>query len=199
MISTFTAFFDANVFYGARLRSLVLYTAQTKLFRARWSNMIHDEWIRNLLKNRPDLQVEDLGRTRTQMNLAVPDCLVDGFDALIAGITLPDKDDRHVVAAAIMARADVIVTFNEKDFPADVIAPFRLHTRHPDDFLVETFSLGPEDVAEAVINDFLHYHAPPLTFDSYRDSLAKAGVPNFSKAIEPLEVLIPNGAPTNEG
>lgn len=64
MISTFTAFIDANVFYGARLRSLVLFVAQSKIFRARWSNKVHDEWVRNLVKNRPDLKESDLDRTR---------------------------------------------------------------------------------------------------------------------------------------
>lgn len=191
MISTFTAFFDANVFYGARLRSLMLYTAQTKLFRARWSDMVHDEWVRNLLKNRPDLKASDLDRTRSLMNAAVPDCMVEGFAQLIPSIQLPDPDDRHVVAAAIIARADVIVTFNTKDFPADAIDGFRLHTRHPDDFLIETFNLDPEDMAQAVLADFLHYRTPPLTFSSYRESLAKAGVPRFAKLIEPLEVLLP--------
>lgn len=196
MISTFTAFFDANVFYGARLRSLVLYIAQTKLFRARWSDMVHDEWVRNLVSNRTDLQPESLKRTRELMNAAVPDCLVTGFQPLIGGIDLPDPDDRHVVAAAIMTRANVVVTFNQKDFPEEIMETFRLHTKHPDDFLMDVFSLGPNDVSEAVINDFLHYRAPPMTFDDYRASLERAGVPNFATAIEPLEVLIPsnNGA-----
>ncbi|WP_444462235.1 PIN domain-containing protein [Rhodobacter capsulatus] len=191
MISTFTAFFDANVFYGARLRSLMLYAAQTKLFRARWSDMVHDEWVRNLLKNRPDLKASDLDRTRSLMNAAVADCLVSGFGPLIPAITLPDPDDRHVVAAAIVARADVIVTFNAKDFPAEALSGFQLHTRHPDDFLIETFNLDPEDMAQAVLADFLHYRTPPLTFSSYREGLAKAGVPNFAGLIEPLEVLLP--------
>jgi len=73
MISTFTAFFDANVFYGARLRSLILHLAQTKIFRARWSEHIHDEWIRNLLANRPDLTAASLERTRHLMDEAVLD------------------------------------------------------------------------------------------------------------------------------
>lgn len=191
MISTFTAFFDANVFYGARLRSLVLYTAQTKLYRARWSDMVHDEWVRNLIKNRPDLSPEKLNRTRELMNLAVPDCLVTGFEPLMAGIELPDANDRHVVAAAIMTRANVVVTFNLDDFPEAIMDGFRIHTKHPDQFLVELFSLGSNEVAEAVLSDFLHYQRNPLTFESYREGLAKAGVPNFAAAIEPLEVLIP--------
>lgn len=191
MISTFTAFFDANVFYGARLRSLVLYIAQTKLFRARWSELVHDEWIRNLIAARPDLTPEKLQRSRDQMNAAVPDCLVTDFECLIPSIELPDMDDRHIVAAAIMTRAHTIVTFNLRDFPCEQIEKFRLHAKHPDEFLTDTFSLSPEVVAEAVLSDFLHYKTPKLTFESYCDSLRKAGVPNFAKIIEPLKVLVP--------
>lgn len=197
MISTFTALIDANVFYGARLRSLVLFIAQSKIFRARWSNDIHEEWVRNLIKNRPDLKPADLDRTKQLMNAAVPDCLVEGHEPLIAGLQLPDPDDRHVLAAAIMTRANAIVTFNEKDFPAEVIAPFRLHTKHPDDFLVEAYSLSPEDFADAVRNDFMHYGNPPQVYEDYLASLAKAGVPKIAKILEPFKVLMPsenNGA-----
>lgn len=190
MISTFTAFFDANVFYGARLRSLALYIAQTKLFRARWSDAVHDEWVQNLLKNRPDLNAENLTRTRELMNAAVPDCLVTGYEALIPAIELPDPDDRHVVAAAVLTRANVIVTFNEKDFPEEKIEKLRLHTKHPDNFFLETFSLGPGQFSEAVIKDFVHYQQPSLEFPDYLSSLAKAGVPGLAKALEPLGVLV---------
>jgi len=190
MISTFTAFFDANVFYGARLRSLVLFVAQSKIFRARWSEQIHDEWVRNLLLNRPDLKAEDLAKTRQLMNAAVPDCVVDGYQPLIAGLTLPDADDRHVLAAAIITRANVIVTFNEKDFPKELIEPFRLHTKHPDEFLTEAFSISPPDFADAVRSDFLHYGNPPLVYEDYLVSLAKAGVPRLAKMLEPLKVMM---------
>ncbi|MBW9056002.1 PIN domain-containing protein [Rhizobium mesosinicum] len=192
MISTFTAFIDANVFYGARLRSLVLFVAQSKIFRARWSNEVHDEWVRNLIKNRPDLKESDLDRTRQLMNAAVPDCLVEGYEPLIAGLKLPDENDRHVLAAAILTRANVIVTFNEKDFPEEVVSKFRLHTKHPDDFLVEAYSLSPADFAEAVRNDFTHYGSPPLVYEEYLESLARAGVPQIAKILEPFKVLMPS-------
>jgi|UPI00056D7F97 predicted nucleic acid-binding protein len=197
MISTFTAFIDANVFYGARLRSLVLFVAQKKIFRARWSNDVHDEWVRNLIRNRPDLKPSDLDRTRQLMNAAVPDCLVEGYEQLIAGLTLPDEDDRHILAAAIVTRANVIVTFNEKDFPNDIVSKFRLHTKHPDDFLVDAYNLSPEDFVEAVRSDFAHYGKPPLVYEEYLASLAKAGVPKIAKILEPFKVLMPpdgNGA-----
>jgi len=191
MISTFTAFIDANVFYGARLRSLVLFVAQSKLFRARWSEKIHDEWISNLLANRSDLKDADFARTRAAMNASVPDCLVEGYESLMTGLNLPDQDDRHVVAAAIMTRANVIVTFNEKDFPSNILKPLRLHAKHPDEFLMDTLSLSPELFIEAVIADFAHYKNPPLTFDTYLDSLDKAGVPKLANALKAFEVLMP--------
>lgn len=193
MISTFTAFFDANVFYGARLRSLMLFAAQTKIFRARWSDRIHDERIRNLLENRPDLSANDLQRTRDLMNAAVPDCLVTGYEPLIGSLELPDPDDGHVVAAAIMARADVIVTFNERDFPLRTIEPFGLHTKHPDRFLLDLASLEPSIFFEAVRGDFAHYTAPPLTFAEYADSLRRAGVPEAADWLTKVAVLFDAG------
>lgn len=100
MSSHFTVVYDACVLYPAPLRDLLLRLALTDLFRARWSDMIHDEWTRNLLAQRPDLEAK-LERTRTLMNAHVRDCLVTGFDHLIPSIELPDPDDRHVAATAI--------------------------------------------------------------------------------------------------
>lgn len=190
MISTFGAIFDANVFYGARLRSLILHLAQTKIFRARWSNHIHDEWIRSLLANRPDLTVASFAKTREAMDRAVPDCLASGYEALIPAIVLPDPNDRHVVAAAIQASASCIVTFNLDDFPDDALAPFGLHARHPDDFLLDVQGIDPVAFTQAVMTDFKHYVAPPLDFSAYAGSLAKAGVPKIAAQITELEILI---------
>lgn len=190
MISTFTVFFDANVFFGARLRSLVLYLAQTKLFRARWSDAIHDEWIRSVLAKRPDLTADQLQRTRELMNAAVPDCLVTGYEALIPALNLPDPDDRHVLAAAVVTRAHLIVTFNEADFPAPILEPLRLAPKHPDNFMLDTFSLEPSIFLEAVRNDFLHYLLPPLSFEGYLDDLATAGAPETAKVLREYRILV---------
>lgn len=115
-MATFTALYDSCVLYPAPLRDLLMWLGLSDLFRPRWSNEIHEEWIRNVLKDRPDLTREQLERTRDLMNANVRDCLVTGYEPLIDGLTLPDPDDRHVLAAAIRASADVIVTFNLKDF-----------------------------------------------------------------------------------
>ncbi len=100
MSSNYTVVFDANVMYPAPLRSFLMYLALSGEFRARWSELIHDEWIRNLLIKRPDLKPAQLEWIRHLMNEHVPGAVVTGFEGLIEAIELPDKDDRHVVAVA---------------------------------------------------------------------------------------------------
>ena len=127
--SSFTAIYDACVLYPAPLRDFLIRLGLSGRFRARWSTQIHDEWKRNLLLNRPDLTADQLNRTSALMDLAIPDALVTGHEELIAGLTLPDVDDRHVLAAAIRRNARVIVTFNEKDFPAEVLSNYAMGSR----------------------------------------------------------------------
>jgi PIN domain len=133
-VENFTVLFDACVLYPAPLRDFLMHLAVTDLFRAKWTEEIHDEWIRNLLKNRTDLTKERLYRTRDFMNSNVHDCLVYGYENLIPSLTLPDKNDRHILAAAIHADVDVIVTFNLSDFPATALSQYGVEAQHPDVF-----------------------------------------------------------------
>lgn len=114
--SPFTAVYDACVLYPAPLRDFLMWLGLSGRFRARWSERIHDEWKRNLLKNRPDVGREQLNRTSSLMDRAIPDGLVSGYEDLIEGLRLPDPDDRHVLAAAIRCSASIIVTFNVRIF-----------------------------------------------------------------------------------
>ena len=115
-MSDYTALFDACVLYPQTLRDVLLSLARTELFRARWSADINEEWTRNRLARNPE-QAAQIRRTLELVNASVPDCLVTGYEPLIEGILLPDPNDRHVVAAAIVGRADVIVTTNLRHFP----------------------------------------------------------------------------------
>ncbi len=121
-----TALLDACVLYPAPLRDLLMHLAVADLFRATWTEEIHNEWIRSVLADRPDLSRRQLERTRDLMDVHVRDCLVTGHEHLIPKLSLPDPDDRHVLAAAITCGADVIVTFNLADFPIDALAPHRI-------------------------------------------------------------------------
>jgi hypothetical protein len=143
-MATFIAFFDANVLYPAELRSLLMYLALIGVFRARWSDDVHEEWITNLLMNRPDLTRHQLERTRQLMDKAAIDALVTGYESLIPGLTLPDEGDRHVLAAAIRAGASVIVTMNLKDFPPEALQEFDIEPQHPDEFILHLIDLAPE-------------------------------------------------------
>ncbi|MCD6008715.1 PIN domain-containing protein [Halomonas sp. IOP_31] len=117
MSSHYTVVYDACVLYPAPLRSLLIHLALTDLYRARWSRMIHHEWMRNLLDQRSDLTWEKLERVRQLMDQHARGAVVEGFEPLIDSLELPDPDDRHVLACALHCGAEAIVTFNLKDFP----------------------------------------------------------------------------------
>ena len=115
-----TVILDACVLYPAPLRDLLLSVAANDLYRAHWTQEIHNEWTRNLLLNRPDLSADQLKRTVEMMNQAFPDSLVEDYEKLIDSVVLPDPQDRHILAAAIKCQANVIVTNNIRDFPREI-------------------------------------------------------------------------------
>lgn len=171
-----TAILDACVLYPAPLRDFFMHLAVSDTFRARWTEAIHDEWIRNLLKNRDDLQREQLERTRELMNAHVRDCLVKNYEELIEKVELPDADDRHVLAAAIHAEADAIVTFNLKDFPDEMLAPFGIEAVHPDAFIVTLIDENAALVISAIENQHKGLKNPPCSMAELLETLENNGL-----------------------
>src|SRR5215510_14724060 len=159
----FVVVYDACVLYPAPLRDLLVRLANTGVVRARWSAAILDECFRNILENRPELRPDAFQRTREQMTRAVPDCMVTGFEQLIDGLVLPDPDDRHVLAAAIRAGAQAIVTFNLDDFPASALASYDVEALHPDEFVLDLIDLAPAVVANVVRDQAASLKNPPQT------------------------------------
>ncbi len=172
-MTTLTAIYDACVLYPAPLRDLLMHLAMTGLFRARWTNQIHDEWMRNVLANRPDLTRQQIERTRDLMNAHVMDCLVTGYDELIDGLHLPDPDDRHVLAAAIRASAGIIVTYNLSDFPAAVLEPLGIKAQHPDEFITHLMDLSFPAVCTASRRHRESLKNPPKGVDEYLATLER--------------------------
>ena len=171
-----TALLDANILYPAPLRDIFLQLAVDDVFRAKWTGDIHREWIDALLRNEPHRNRAALERTRGLMDQATRDCLVIGYEALISTLSLPDPDDRHVLAAAITARCDVIVTFNLQDFPEAAVAPYGIEVQHPDDFLLNHLDLMPGPFREAVRKIRARLVAPPLTVQDYLATLTGQGL-----------------------
>jgi hypothetical protein len=175
-VASFTAFYDADVLYGSQLRNLLMHLAMTGLFRAKWSAGVHEEWMTRLLRNRADLTREKLERTRALMDKHAEDALVTGYEDLIEGLRLPDPNDRHVLAAAIRGRVDVIVTRNVRDFPADVLGPLGIEAQHPDAFIVHLLDLAPALVIDAVQRHRESLQKPAKTREQYLEMLEAEGL-----------------------
>jgi hypothetical protein len=126
----FVVLYDACVLHPAPVRDLLLRIAGSGIVRARWTDRILDECFSSILARRPDLDASALARTRALMCAAVPDCLISGFEELEHDLDLPDPKDRHVLAAAIRAGAQLIVTFNLKDFPDHVLERYQMEAKH---------------------------------------------------------------------
>ncbi|MGO9268444.1 MAG: PIN domain-containing protein [Candidatus Binataceae bacterium] len=176
-MAAISALLDSCVLYPARLRDLLLSLAATGLFRPIWSDKIHEEWMTNVLANRPDLTRAQLEAARSAMDRAFPAASVFGFETLIPAVILPDLDDRHVVAAALHARVDLIVTVNLKDFPAAALASYGIAAAHPDWFVDHLFDLDEHEAVAAVARMRSRLRAPSLRPDEFIDSIAQVGMP----------------------
>lgn len=121
MIADFPVVIDACVLANQRVTDLLLRLAETpRLYLPHWSRRILDETDRTLAKlNWPG---ELITYRREQLTVHFPEAIIEGFDSIEACVT-NDPKDRHVLAAAIRAKCEVIVTFNLKDFGAESLAP----------------------------------------------------------------------------
>lgn len=189
-MSQFTVVYDACVLYPAPLRSLLMYLAMTDLYRARWTNEIHEEWMRNITKDYPDITRQQAERIRDLMNAHVLDGVVTGYESLIPSLTLPDADDRHVLAAAIHCGADIIVTFNLKDFPEDALKPYGIEAQHPDHFLSQQFGLAPSVVCAAAKRQRQSLKKPPLTTEEFFTALERQGLAQTASCLRQFAELI---------
>lgn len=189
-MANFTAFYDACVLYPAPLRDFLLSLAQTELFRARWSSAVQDEWMENLLRDRADLKREQLMRTRELMDSSVPDGLVTDYEPLIESLTLPDPNDRHVLAAAIRCQAGVIVTINTKDFPAEILARYGIEAQHPDIFISHLMDLDRDAVAWAAREQRNRLRNPPKSVEEFLDALLRQGLTQTTTQLEEMIDLL---------
>ncbi|CAG9184579.1 PIN domain-containing protein [Cupriavidus pampae] len=190
MASNFAVVYDACVLFPAPLRDLLMRLALTDLYRAKWTDQIHDEWTRNLIARRPDLDAGRLQRTRSLMNDKVRDSLVVGYEHYIETIELPDLDDRHVVAAAIHAGAEAIVTFNLKDFPKAALSKFNMEALHPDDFIMDLWDLHKGKVLAAVAEHRASLKNPPMSQDNYLATLLKQGLTNTVATLSEFKMAL---------
>lgn len=179
----FHVVYDACALHPAGSRDLLVRLGQAGLFRAHWTEDILDEMVRSILRRQPELDPARLARTRQLMCDAIPNCLVTDYEELIEGLTLPDVDDRHVLAAAIKANAQVIVTENKKDFPADYLGRYGIETQSPDTFVLHLVDLAASRVASIAQQQAAALTRPARSTEELLDHLAHTGFPTAAAAI----------------
>lgn len=172
---SFVVIYDANVLYPMSLRDLLVRIGRTRLVRARWTEEIMKEWSRALVARRPDLETR-IQRTVQLMNESIRDVLVTGYAALIPSLSLPDPDDRHVLAAAIRSGAQAIVTFNLAHFPTQALEPYALKALHPDELVANLIDLSRQRLVGIVLEMASEKHRPPMTALEVVASLRRAGL-----------------------
>lgn len=174
---------DACVLYPAPLRDLLLRMTIAGLYSAHWTQEILDECFRSIASNRPDIDPQVLDRTRTLMRAAVPNGLVTGYEQLIEPMTLPDPDDRHVLAAAVHIGASSIVTFNTWDFPARALTAYTIKAVHPDAFISAHLAASPALMRAVVHDQAAALQNPPMSPCAIISMLATIGLPTTASTL----------------
>jgi len=175
----FVVILDANVLYPFRIRDVLLTFAHEGLFRARFTEEIMYEWTKNLVQQKPELEESVISQAR-MIRQTFDECFVTGHMSLIDGLEMPDKDDRHVLAAAIRCSAQVIVTENRRDFPPDLLEEYDIEVLGADDMLVSTYELFPVEAARALGRVRRRYKNPSMTVSEFLLDLTRAGLPKLA-------------------
>lgn len=180
------AVLDANVFYSTWVTDVLLSFADADLYEPVWSDRIMGEVRNHLPQVWSRATQEGVDKYLDTLDRAFPDASVMGWESLEHVAELPDPDDRHVVAAALKARADVIVTSNLKDFPSEALEPLGLRVVPPDDFLSELFDEDPQEAMAAMHMLVASKQHPPRTMSEEVERLRRLGLARFAGRLDAM-------------
>jgi predicted nucleic acid-binding protein len=169
----YTAILDACVLYPVTIANILMELAWQGLYAAKWTKEIDQEWVNALKRDRPDLSDEKIRYRLDNMHRAIPDweIPISRYKKLIPIIHLPDKNDRHVLAAAITGHADCIVTKNTKDFPVSAVEQYGVEILHPDDFVLLQITLDSIQSLTAIKHLRGRMRKPKLSANEFIESL----------------------------
>ena len=173
---------DANLLYPFHLRNLLVQFGVDAVIAPRWTARIHAEWIDTLVAA-GRVPKERLLLTLNLMNRALPEADVQGWEARVEGLILPDPDDHHVLAAALAARAGTILTMNLRDFPASALAPHGVAAVHPDDFLCGLHEADPELLQASTEGAHANLSRSTPSVAAYLDVLGRQGLSQFTRRL----------------
>lgn len=172
--SRFICVLDTCVIFPVEVRDVLLWFAHHQLYVPKWTSDIHREWM-NVME-RKGINKAEAQKRCMRMNEAFPFALVSNYESLIEKLDLPDKDDRHVLAAAIKVNASQIVTNNLKDFPKEYLASFGLVAKSADDFLADIIDLDHETSVKAFHELVMHRRNPEMDEFQVLDAMRKNGL-----------------------
>ena len=171
----FRVLYDANAVFGALQRSILVRVgvAQAKFnLGVLLTERILDEMIDHVSEKYPDFTDVQGASLKSAMISAIPDCLVTGFEYAIEAAEIADPDDRHVLAAAIHADVQIIVT-DDQDFAPEVLEPHGIDKQSPDDFLTDLFDLDQAAMRQLVSDEAA---ARGVSFDDVVELLEQRGM-----------------------
>lgn len=186
----YTAFIDACTLVSVWRRNLLLTLAEAEFFRVRWSEKVLEETERAIIRLMDERSIADSRARAAQsvasMRAAFPEALVEDFGLFEATTYgLPDRNDEHVLAAAIKTQAQALVTENLSDFPASVLAPLAIEARSADDFIADTIALEEGRAVAAINRMRLRLKRPELTPEDMLRSLEAHGLLETASVLAP--------------
>lgn len=176
--------YDANALYSAQLRDFLMRLALGEVVRVHWTEQIHEEWMRSVEADYPDIAWDDLQRIRSLMDEALPEASVEGYEGRIENLSLPDPSDQHVLAAAIYAEADYIVTFNRQDFPASELEDWDVEAIGPDELVSGLFDEVPDRIFEVARVHRQSLTRPSKTPEEYLELLRSCGLEETARLLK---------------
>jgi predicted nucleic acid-binding protein len=183
----YSALLDACVLVPNALSDTLLRLAERDFYRPLWSQRILDETLWALQIVHPNIPPHRFRQRLNAMNATFEDALVEGWEPLCGGLDLPDDNDRHVLAAAIRGGAQVIVTFNIKDFPDGRLTTTDMAVVHPDDFLLDQLDLHPGIAVQVLSEQAADLRNPAIDLPGLLHRLERCQVPRFADAVRLLD------------
>lgn len=187
----YTALLDACVLHPMAMADALMSLASAGLYAAKWTRRIEAEFIASIEARRPDLKGK-LNIRRDEMRKAVPDWEVEerAWSLIVDGLTLPDPNDAHVLAAALAGHADCIVTANLRDFPADVIGPLGIESIHPDRFIIAQWDLAPIAAVTAFKRMRARWKKPETSAEDFATAMDRGGLTATAQRLREASELI---------
>ncbi|MBD2249793.1 PIN domain-containing protein [Nostoc parmelioides] len=175
-----SAVLDSCVLFPMYLRDTLLCASEASFYLPFWSQAILDGTTRNLVST-GRMSLESSKRLEARMKAAFPDAMVVVPDELTQVMT-NHPGDRHVLATAVLARADIIVTSNLKHFQQQNLAPWNIEAQSPDEFLTNLYNIDPEKMVKVLQRQSQSLRKPPMSFTELLDLLGRE-VPDFVRNV----------------